>query len=175
MRKLQLKELNRVEPEAFKKATKFPVICVLDNIRSGLNVGAVFRTADAFAIEGVYLCGISAHPPHREIEKTAIGATGTVSWKYFENTMDAIRVLQSDGYRILPVEQTDRSVSLAEIRFDRSEKLALVFGNEVKGVSENVISIFDESIEIPQFGTKHSLNVSVAVGIVLWEVLNSRF
>ncbi len=175
MRKLQLKELNRPDPDTFRKAEKFPVICVLDNIRSGLNVGSVFRTADAFAIESIYLCGITAKPPHREIEKTAIGATESVSWRYFKQTTEAVKELQSKGYRVIPVEQTNRSKRLEKIEQRSGEKIALIFGNEVKGVSDEVISLFDESIEIPQFGTKHSLNISVSAGIVLWEILRGRF
>jgi len=171
MRKLQLKELNRLSPDAFRKYQKHPIICVLDNVRSGLNVGAVFRTADAFAIEAVYLCGITCKPPHREIEKTAIGATESVKWKYFADTLSAIKILQASGYRIVPVEQTDSSTMLDDFSFEKNEKVALIFGNEVKGVTNAVIDLFDESIEIPQFGTKHSLNISVSAGIVLWEIL----
>lgn len=171
MRKLQLKELNRLEVEEFKKAEKHSIICVLDNVRSGLNVGAVFRTADAFAIQAVYLCGITCKPPHREIEKTAIGASASVDWQYFDQTLDAVEALVEDGYRIIPVEQTDASISLDQFEFKKGEKLAFIFGNEVKGVSSGVIEQFDQSIEIPQFGTKHSLNISVSAGVVLWEVV----
>jgi tRNA G18 (ribose-2'-O)-methylase SpoU len=171
MRKLQLKELNRLDIGAFKEAQKHPIICVLDNVRSGLNVGSVFRTADAFAIQAVYLCGITCKPPHREIEKTAIGASASVEWKYFNQTLDAIDVLVEDGFRVLPVEQTDVSISLDQFEFKKGEKLAFIFGNEVKGVSNEVIERFEHSIEIPQFGTKHSLNISVSAGVVLWDVI----
>lgn len=170
MRKLQLKELNRIGVDDFKQIKKLPVICVLDNIRSGLNIGSAFRTADAFAIEGIYLCGISAQPPHRKIEKTAIGATESVDWKYYESTLEAVKYLEKDGYLVLPVEQTTGSERLEDFIFQKNEKVALVFGNEVRGVSNDVIDYFDRSIEIPQYGTKHSLNISVSVGIVLWHI-----
>jgi tRNA G18 (ribose-2'-O)-methylase SpoU len=171
MRKLQLKELNRLDIGAFKDTPKHPIICVLDNVRSGLNVGAVFRTADAFAIQAVYLCGITCKPPHREIEKTAIGASASVEWKYFNKTLEAVDALTEAGFRIVPVEQTDASISLDQFEFEKGEKLAFIFGNEVKGVSNEVIDRFDQSIEIPQFGTKHSLNISVSAGVVLWDVI----
>ena len=169
MRKLKLEELDRVSIDEYKSAAKIPVVAVLDNIRSAMNVGSVFRTADAFAIEKIIICGISATPPNREITKTAIGATESVVWEYIENVSDAIAQLKNDGYIIAGIEQTDASVLLTDYTFN-TEKIAVVFGNEVDGVSDEVINELDVCIEIPQFGTKHSLNVSVCAGIVLWEL-----
>ena len=169
MRKLKLEELDRVSIDEYKSAAKIPVVAVLDNIRSAMNVGSVFRTADAFAIEKIIICGISATPPNREITKTAIGATESVVWEYIENVSDAVSSLKNDGYTIAGIEQTDASVLLTDYRFN-TEKIAVVFGNEVDGVSDEVINELDVCIEIPQFGTKHSLNVSVCAGIVLWEL-----
>jgi tRNA G18 (ribose-2'-O)-methylase SpoU len=169
MRKLKLEELNRLSVEDYRQKEKIPVAVVLDNIRSAVNVGAVFRTADAFAIEKIVLCGISATPPSREITKTAIGATESVSWQYIENIKEAISQLKSEGYIIIGVEQTDQTLLLQEFKHDGS-KMAIVFGNEVEGISDEIIDELDICVEIPQFGTKHSLNVSVCVGIVLWEV-----
>lgn len=169
MRKLKLEELDRVSIDEYKSAAKIPVVAVLDNIRSAMNVGSVFRTADAFAIEKIIICGISATPPNREITKTAIGATESVVWEYIENVSDAIAQLKNDGYTIAGIEQTDASVLLTDYTFN-TEKIAVVFGNEVDGVSDEVINELDVCIEIPQFGTKHSLNVSVCAGIVLWEL-----
>ena len=171
MRKLQLKELNRSDVESFKALNKKPIICILDNVRSGLNVGSVFRTADAFAIESVYLCGITPTPPHREIKKTAIGASSSVHWEYFENPLQAVEKAKELGYKVYPIEQTTNSVMLQDIEIDLNDKVALVFGNEVNGVSDEVIEAFENSIEIPQYGTKHSFNISISVGIVLWEVI----
>lgn len=168
MHKKQTAELNRLTPQAFKQQSKTPIILVLDNIRSGLNVGSAFRTADAFALEGIYLCGITAKPPHREILKTAIGATESVAWTYFERTAEAFSALRQMEYDIYLVEQTHDSISLQDFDWTGEKPLALVFGNEVRGVSEEVLSLADGAIEIPQFGTKHSLNVSVCVGIVVW-------
>jgi len=170
MRKLSLKELNRVSPEAFKLQDKTSLIIVLDNVRSGLNVGSAFRTADAFALEAVYLCGITAQPPHREILKTAIGATESMDWKYFENTTDAVRHLQERGYNILAVEQAENSTLLQNFTLKKDDKYAVIFGNEVKGVDDEVMSMIDTCIEVPQFGTKHSLNIAVCVGVVVWEL-----
>lgn len=170
MRKLTLKELNRLSNEAFKERDKTPIVLVLDNIRSGLNVGSAFRTADAFALEKIYLCGISAQPPHREILKTAIGATESMAWKYTETTVEAIEALRLAGYKILAVEQAEGSIALQEYVFAPEEKIALVFGNEVKGVSNEVMGLVDACLEVPQFGTKHSLNISVCVGVVVWEL-----
>lgn len=174
MKKLSLKELNRLSPEAFKDRAKIPVVLVLDNIRSGLNVGSAFRTADAFALEKVLLCGITAQPPHREILKTAIGATESVEWQYYKTTEEAVTALKNDQYKIWVIEQTDESVSLEQSKIDPIQKYALVFGNEVNGVSDAVLPLADQSIEIPQFGTKHSLNISVCVGIVSWEMIRER-
>lgn len=169
MRKLSLKELNRPSIEQFKTLEKAPVTLVLDNIRSALNVGAAFRTADAFTLEKIYLCGITATPPHREILKTAIGATESVEWAYEKNVAAAIRHLQGRHYRVLAVEQADRRTLLQDVRVEAGQKYALVFGNEVEGVSEEAMALVDGCIEVPQFGTKHSLNIAVCLGIVVWE------
>ncbi len=168
MRKKQTAELNRLTPEAFKRQSKTPIVLVLDNIRSGLNVGSAFRTADAFALEGIYLCGITAKPPHREILKTAIGATDSVAWKHVEHTTAALSALRQMGYDIYLVEQTHNSIPLQDFTWQADKPLALVFGNEVKGVSEEALSLADGALEIPQYGTKHSLNVSVCIGMVVW-------
>jgi tRNA G18 (ribose-2'-O)-methylase SpoU len=170
MRKLSMDDLNRKTAEEFKKASKRPVIVVLDNVRSMNNVGSVFRTADAFLLEGIYLCGVTACPPHREIQKTALGATETVTWKHFETTMDAVNILKNEGYKIYAVEQADKSIMLDTFTPD-TDKMALIFGNEVTGVEQTVIDACDACIEIPQYGTKHSLNLAVSVGIVVWEVV----
>lgn len=162
-------ELNRLTVEAFKTASKTPIIIVLDNIRSLNNIGSVFRTSDAFLLEAIYLCGITATPPHRDIQKTALGATETVSWTYFNRTEEAVLNLKTNGYRILAVEQANNSTMLHKIDLKSQEKIALVFGNEVKGVEQDIMNICDECIEIPQLGTKHSLNISVSVGILVWE------
>jgi len=169
MRKLSMDDLNRKTAEEFKKASKLSLVLVLDNVRSMNNIGSVFRTADAFLLEGIYLCGVTAQPPHREIQKTALGATETVNWKHFETTIDAVNSLKAEGYKVYAVEQADQSIMLD--KFTPAEgKIALVFGNEVNGVDQAVIDICDACVEIPQFGTKHSLNISVSVGIVVWEV-----
>jgi tRNA G18 (ribose-2'-O)-methylase SpoU len=168
MRKLKITELKRLDREEFKSAKKIPLIVVLDNVRSLHNVGAVFRTSDAFLLEAIYLCGITATPPHAEIHKTALGAEDTVEWSYFENTLDAIRELKQKAYTIVAVEQAENSVSLDELRLSAG-KYAIILGNEVKGVEQSVMDQCDLCIEIPQFGTKHSLNVSVTAGIVMWE------
>jgi len=162
-------ELNRKSTDEFKKAEKIPIIIVLDNVRSMNNVGSVFRTADAFLVEAIYLCGVTAKPPHREIQKTALGATETVNWKYFETTIDAVKTLKNEGYKIYAVEQVDNSIMLNKFTPD-SNKIALVFGNEITGVEQAVIDVCDACIEIPQHGTKHSLNISVSMGIVVWEM-----
>ena len=169
MRKLSMDDLNRKTAEEFKKASKLSLVLVLDNVRSMNNIGSVFRTADAFLLEAIYLCGVTAQPPHREIQKTALGATETVNWKHFETTIDAVNSLKAKGYKVYAVEQADQSIMLD--KFTPAEgKIALVFGNEVNGVDQAVIDICDACVEIPQFGTKHSLNISVSVGIVVWEV-----
>jgi tRNA G18 (ribose-2'-O)-methylase SpoU len=170
MRKLKLQELNRPDIDTFKAQPKAPVALVLDNIRSGLNVGAAFRTADAFALEHIHLCGITACPPHREILKTAIGATESVSWSYQEDTVAAITKLKGQGYTVLAVEQADEQTWLQEFRWPESQKVALVFGNEVEGVSDAAMEQIDGCLEVPQYGTKHSLNIAVCVGVVCWEV-----
>jgi len=174
MRKLRNDELNRLTVDEFKKADKTPIIVVLDNIRSFNNVGSAFRTADAFRIEAVYLCGITAKPPHREIHKTALGATESVDWDYFSKTEDAVTKLKSKGYNIISVEQVDNSIKLNNFTPQSNKKYALVFGNEVKGVTPSIINISDHCIEIPQFGTKHSLNITVSLGIVIWDFYSKK-
>jgi len=169
MKKLSLKELNRLSPEAFKSTEKTPMVIVLDNVRSALNVGSAFRTADAFALEKIILCGITAQPPHREILKTAIGATESMEWTYSPTTIEAVKSLQEEGYRIIGVEQADQSIPLQNIETAADQKIALIFGNEVNGVGDEVMELLDECVEIPQFGTKHSLNISVCLGVVVWE------
>ena len=172
MRKLKNSELNRLSIPAYKKAGKLPLAVVLDNIRSLYNIGSVFRTSDAFLIEKIYLCGITACPPHRDIHKTALGATESVAWEYFKETRQAIMKLKDDGYRIIAVEQTDKSMELKDLKTEEGKKYALVFGHEIRGVDQHIIDLCDSSIEIPQFGTKHSLNISVSAGIVLWHFYN---
>lgn len=162
--------MNRLTPEAFQQETKTPLIVVLDNVRSLHNVGSVFRTSDAFLVEAVYLCGITSVPPHPEIHKTALGAEDTVSWKYFEDTHEAVKDLKSLGYKVLSIEQAAGSTMLQDVQIPVGEKWAIVLGNEVKGVQQSVVDICDGCIEIPQYGTKHSLNVSVTAGIVIWEI-----
>lgn len=169
MRKLKLDELNRVDIQEFKEQEKLPVIVVLDNVRSMHNVGSVFRTADGFAIEKVVLCGITAQPPHREIEKTALGATQSVDWVHFDDTLTAIDQLRNDGYQIIAIEQALDSTMLNTFNPNPQLKYALIFGNEVNGVSDEVMQKIDECIEIPQFGTKHSFNIVISAGIVLWD------
>ena len=172
MQKLSMDQLNRVDVETFKTQDKTPIALVLDNVRSMHNVGSSFRTGDAFAIEKIVLCGITATPPHREIEKTALGATQSVAWSHVKDSVEAIAQLKEEGYVIISVEQTSNSVSLETFQPDSSKKYALVFGNEVHGVDEDVIAASDLTLEIPQFGTKHSFNVSVTMGIVLWDLVN---
>jgi len=169
MRKLKITELNRLTTEEYKASDKTPLVVVLDNIRSLNNVGSVFRTADAFRMEAVYLCGITATPPSVEIHKTALGAEETVEWRYFKDTLDAVSELKRQGYVICAVEQAEGSVSLENLSVDKTSKYAVVVGHEVKGVQQEVVDVCDMCIEIPQLGTKHSLNVSVATGIVLWD------
>ncbi|RLD45834.1 MAG: TrmH family RNA methyltransferase [Bacteroidetes bacterium] len=169
MRKLRNDELGRVNVEEFKKLEKLPITIVLDNIRSLMNIGSVFRTSDAFTIKEILLCGITAKPPHREMQKTALGATESVSWRYFDNTVDAIKELKANGITVLSIEQADEAKMLDTYEFDFSNEIALVFGNEVKGVSDEVIVLSDDCIEIPQFGTKHSLNISISAGVLIWE------
>lgn len=169
MRKLKLDELNRVDITAFKEQEKLPVVVVLDNVRSMHNVGSVFRTADGFSVEKVVLCGITAQPPHREIEKTALGATQSVDWVHFEDTLTAIDHLRNDGYQIIAIEQAQDSTMLNTFKPNQQVKYALIFGNEVNGVSDEAMQKIDECIEIPQFGTKHSFNIVISAGIVLWD------
>ncbi|MGB0525749.1 MAG: RNA methyltransferase [Flammeovirgaceae bacterium] len=169
MRKLTMDELHRASVEEFKQSDKHQVAVVLDNIRSMHNVGSAFRTSDAFKIEKLVLCGITARPPHREIHKTALGATESVTWEHEEDTAAAVQQLKAAGYQIVVVEQTTNSVMLQDFDFTPAEKYAFVFGNEAFGVSDDVLPFADQSLEIPQFGTKHSLNISVSLGIVLWD------
>lgn len=169
MRKLKITELNRLTPEAFKESRKIPLIVVLDHVRSLNNVGSVFRTSDAFRVEAIYLCGITACPPHAEIHKTALGAEETVDWKYFNDTLEAVENLRQMDYTICAIEQAEGSVMLDKLLLDKTKKYAVILGNEVKGVQQTVVDKCDMCIEIPQYGTKHSLNVSVTAGIVIWD------
>lgn len=169
MRKLKVTELNRLTPEAFKESKKIPLIVVLDHVRSLNNVGSVFRTSDAFRVEAIYLCGITACPPNAEIHKTALGAEETVDWEYFKDTPEAVDKLRQAGYTVCAVEQAEGSVMLDNLQLDKTKKYAIIMGNEVKGVQQNVVDNCDLCIEIPQYGTKHSLNVSVTTGIVIWD------
>ena len=170
MRKLLNSELKRKSVDQFRKSEKSPFVVVLDNVRSQSNVGSIFRTADAFLTEAVYLCGITSTPPHREIQKTALGATESVAWKYFSKTSDAINELRDSGYRIIGIEQAEGSVELQNMEINKGEKYALVFGHEVNGVNPDILNLCDHCVEIPQFGTKHSFNIAISVGIVLWEL-----
>ncbi len=169
MRKLKNCELGRKTKEEFKNTEKIPVTVVLDNIRSMNNIGSVFRTSDAFLVEKIFLCGITAKPPHNDIRKTALGATETVEWKYYEKTEDAITELKNKNYKILSIEQVENSILLQNFNIEKNTKYALIFGNEVKGVQQKIVNMSDYCIEIPQEGTKHSLNISVSAGIVLWD------
>lgn len=171
MRKLSMEELGRKTVEEFRQSDKHSIVVILEDIRSMHNVGSVFRTADAFLAEGIYLCGYTPQPPHRDIHKTALGATETVTWKYFKNIAEALGELRSSGYKIFAVEQTEESQPLNFVSIEKNNKVAVVFGNEVEGVSKEALQLCDASIEIPQWGMKHSLNVSVAAGIVLWELV----
>jgi len=172
MRKLGMDELGRKSANEFRQSEKIQVVVVLDNIRSMHNVGSVFRTGDAFLIQGIYLCGYTPLPPHRDIHKTALGATETVAWRHFPTTEDAVRSLKEDGYMVLAVEQTEGSIRLTELTM--TGPVAVVFGNEVSGVDPAVLELCDGGVEIPQFGMKHSLNVSIAAGIVLWELVSGH-
>lgn len=169
MKKLTILEMGRMNQEEFKQAEKMPLIVVLDDVRSMYNVGSVFRTSDAFRVEAIYLCGITACPPHAEIHKTALGAEDTVEWKHFDNTMDAVKKLKEDGYYIYSIEQCEGSTMLQTLQVDTQKKYAVILGNEVKGVKQEVVDNSDSCLEIPQFGTKHSLNVSTTAGMVIWE------
>ena len=169
MKKLLNSELNRLSVAAFKNTVKFPVIVILDNVRSQNNIGSVFRTCDAFLLEGIHLCGITSRPPHREINKTALGATESVHWEYFEKTEDAVVKLRKAQYRIIAVEQTVVNIPLNQFVIRNDQKYALIFGHEIHGIQQHIVDLCDESIEIPQLGTKHSINIAVSAGIVLWE------
>ena len=170
-RKLQNEELNRISTEEFKQAAKLPVVIILDNIRSQNNVGSVFRTSDAFRIEKIYLCGITSTPENREVHKTALGAEDAVEWEYVKETRDVVEKLKAEGYRIYSIEQAENTTSLEDLSVGLDGKYALVFGNEVKGVQQDIIDRSHACVEIPQFGTKHSFNISVTVGIVLWQIV----
>ncbi|WP_315103113.1 RNA methyltransferase [Capnocytophaga sputigena] len=170
MRKLANNELNRLDIEQFKKAEKIPLIVILDNVRSLNNIGSVFRTCDAFLIEKIYLCGITATPPNKEIHKTALGATDSVAWEYVENTLLLVEKLKEQDVYIISIEQAENSTMLNDFQPNGKQKYAIIFGNEVKGVEQEVVSASDEVIEIPQYGTKHSLNISVSAGIAIWEL-----
>lgn len=170
MRKLKNSELDRLDIPEFKNADKAPLIVILDNIRSLNNIGSVFRTADAFLIEKIYLCGITARPPHKDIRKTALGATESVAWEYRKDTLSLIEELQAERISVASIEQADKSIPLPEFYPKKNEKLAIVFGNEVKGVQQKVVTQSDYCIEIPQYGTKHSFNIAVSCGIVLWDL-----
>jgi 23S rRNA (guanosine2251-2'-O)-methyltransferase len=170
MRKLLNSELGRKNIDQYRNSKKSSFVIVLDNVRSQNNVGSVFRTADAFLTEKIYLCGITARPPHRDIQKTALGATESVEWIYYEETEDAIRELKKEGYKIIGIEQVEGSVELQNVKIDKEHKYAFVFGNEVNGVDQKVLDMCEMCIEIPQFGTKHSFNIAVSAGIVLWEL-----
>lgn len=172
MRKLKNSELNRLSVDEFKTSQKTPIIIVLDNIRSLNNIGSVFRTSDAFLIEKIYLCGITAKPPHKDIHKTALGATDSVAWEYREDTLSLIKELQENNVTVASIEQAAQAISLQNFTVTPDKRYALVFGNEVKGVSQNVVSLSDYVIEIPQFGTKHSLNISVSAGVVIWDLFS---
>lgn len=170
MQKLTVEEMGRISLSEFQKAEKLPIVVVLDNVRSLHNIGSVFRTSDAFLLEAIYLCGISGTPPHREIHKTALGAEESVKWQYFERTETALQSLKNASFKICAIEQVKNSLSLTDFKAEKNSKYAFVFGNEVQGVCDEALALCDQAIEIPQFGTKHSFNVSVTAGIVLWEV-----
>lgn len=172
MRKLKITELNRLTVDEFKKADKLPLAVVLDEVRSLHNIGSVFRTSDAFLVDCIYLCGITATPPHPEMHKTALGAENSVEWRYKKNTLDAVRELHDQGFTVLAIEQVEGSTLLDKLELDADKKYAIVMGNEVKGVQQEVVNACDGCVEIPQYGTKHSLNVSVTTGIILWEFAN---
>lgn len=169
MRKLKITELNRLTVDEFKQADKLPLVVVLDEVRSLHNIGSVFRTSDAFLVNCIYLCGITATPPHPEMHKTALGAEDTVDWIYKKHTLEAVEELRNEGYTVMAIEQVEGSTMLNDLTLDPDKKYAIVMGNEVKGVQQEVVNACDGCIEIPQYGTKHSLNVSVTTGIVLWE------
>ena len=169
MRKILNEELNRPSVDEFRKMEKLNIVIVLDNIRSAHNAGSVFRTADAFAVKAIHCCGVTSTPPNRDLLKASLGSQDSIEWKYYSSTMESIQELKKEGFKIIGIEQIDKSVTLENYFFYKEEKIAFVFGNEVKGVSEEILSLLDGAIEIPQFGTKHSFNISVTVGIVLWD------
>lgn len=168
--KLSMQQLGRISVDEYKSSEKSPLIIIADNVRSMHNVGSIFRTSDAFLVEKIYLCGITPTPPHREIQKTALGATESVDWQYVENTLEVVNQLKKEGWTILALEQTTNSVMLDKLKVEKGEKIAIVLGNEVDGVNQEVINLCHKAVEIPQFGTKHSFNVSVSCGIMLWQV-----
>lgn len=173
-RKLENSELDRLDVASFKEAKKSPIIIILDNVRSLNNIGSVFRTADAFLIQKIYLCGITATPPHKDIRKTALGATESVDWEYRKDTLELVEELKEKGIQIVSVEQAENAVMLNDFQINSDQTIALVFGNEVKGVSQEVVTASDTVLEIPQFGTKHSLNISVSTGIVVWDIWSKQ-
>nr|WP_297787748.1 RNA methyltransferase [uncultured Allomuricauda sp.] len=173
-RKLENSELDRLDVAGFKQAEKSPIIIILDNVRSLNNIGSVFRTADAFLVQKIYLCGITATPPHKDIRKTALGATESVDWEYRKDTLELLQELKQDGVEIVSVEQAENAIMLNDYQVDSEKIIALVFGNEVKGVSQEVVSASNTVLEIPQFGTKHSLNISVSTGVVVWDIWSKQ-
>ncbi len=173
MKKLKNEELERLTVEEYRNLKKIPIVIVLDDVRSLNNVGSAFRTSDAFALEKIYLCGITGTPPHREINKTALGATESVDWEYYNDVIELIKDLKADGYKIIAIEQADKSCYLDNFMPGKN-KLALIFGNEISGITEGIIQMADEVVEIRQYGTKHSLNISVSIGIVVWDILSKR-
>jgi len=174
MKKLKNEELGRLSPEEFKEAEKIPAVLILDDVRSAMNVGSAFRTSDAFRLEKIYLCGITAQPPHREINKTALGAQDSMSWEHVDRIQQCIKELSNNGYQIVAVEQADQSTSLLDFDVKADSKYAFVFGNEVFGVNDEVVESADTVLEIPQYGTKHSLNISVSIGVVLWDFVSKQ-
>jgi 23S rRNA (guanosine2251-2'-O)-methyltransferase len=174
MRKLSMSELGRKTVEEFRQSEKNQIIVVLENIRSAYNVGSVYRTADAFLLQSLYICGYTAHPPHKEIKKTALGAEETVDWRYFNKSSEAIEELRKEGYKVFAVEQAADSCPLQQVEFDKNGKVAVIFGNEVSGVEQSTLALCDGCIEIPQLGMKHSLNIATAAGVVLWELVRTR-
>ena len=174
MRKLSMEELGRKSVEEFKESVKTPIIAVLENVRSAYNVGSVFRTADAFLIEAIYITGYTAKPPHKEIKKTALGAEETVDWKQFDSATEAVQSLKQNGYKVFAIEQAEGSYELQAVSFEPEEKIAVIFGNEVTGVEQSTIALCNGCIEIPQLGMKHSLNIATAAGVVLWELVRRR-
>lgn len=165
-----MSDLNRISSEEFKNSEKLPVVIVLDDVRSAYNVGSIFRTADAFRVSGISICGISARPPHKDISKTALGATESVEWKYFHDVTEAVKLLIEEGFRVYAIEQADESIPLQQFTPEKGSKIAIIFGHEVFGVKEELFPFTDGCLEIPQFGTKHSFNVAISAGIVLWEL-----